>query len=198
MGGTFNPIHNGHLLLAEWAMDDQGLDEVWFIPTGCSYLKANQNMPSGKIRYEMVSEAINGHPGMKCLDIEIRRSGNTYTCDTLSELRATYPDYHFYFIFGADCLFSIENWKSPQQIFANCTIIAAIRGSVSSLEMEKQKEYLKEKYDADIKLLSFLQIDISSTLIRERIANGQSVRYLVPDPVIAYIEKKGITDYEKV
>ena len=192
MGGTFSPIHIGHLLLAQWALDAEKLDEIWFIPTGHSYLKANVDMPSPQERYEMTCLAIADNPHMKCLDVEIKREGNTYTCDTLVELHKEYPDHHFHFIFGADCLFSIENWRNPEQIFENCTIIAAVRGDTPLTEMTVKKAELEEKYNADIHLLPFLQLEISSTLVRERLTQKTSVKYLVPDNVIAYIKEKGL------
>ena len=196
MGGTFSPIHVGHLLLAQWAMAAEQLDEIWFIPTGCSYLKANVNMPSAIDRFEMTRLAVANNPRMKCLDLEIKREGNTYTCDTLVELHKEYPDHHFHFIFGADCLFTIENWRNPQQIFENCTIIAAVRGDTPLTEMTCKKDELEEKYAADIHLLPFLQLEISSTLVRDRLSKGDSIQYLVPDDVIAYIEEKGLYGFE--
>ena len=192
MGGTFSPIHIGHLLLAQWALDAENLDEIWFIPTGRSYLKANVDMPSATERYEMTRLAVEGNSRMKCLDLEIKREGNTYTCDTLVELHKEYPDYHFHFIFGADCLFTIENWRNPELIFEHCTIIAAVRGDTPMTEMTGKKAELEEKYNADIHLLPFLQLEISSTLVRDRLAQKNSVKYLVPDDVIAYIKEKGL------
>ena len=191
MGGTFNPIHIGHLLLAEWAMDTEGLDEVWFIPTGFSYMKQHQYHVSAEERFHMTSLAIHDNDRMKCLDIEVKRDGYTYTYETLLELRRQYPDYHFYFIYGADCLFSIEKWKYPERILANCTMIAATRGDACTEEMSNKIAELKDKYQADIKLLPFMQLGVSSTEIRERIKNKRSIKYLVPYEVITYIEEKG-------
>ena len=196
MGGTFNPIHVGHLLLAEWAKDAEGLDEIWFIPTGCSYMKSNQDIVIPTERFQMTKLAVSGNESMKVLDIEIKRKGYTYTYETLEELKEQYPECHFYFIFGADCLFSIENWKHPERIFANCSIIAAVRGDATREEMKTKILDLQEKFQADIRLLPFLQLEISSTSIRERLKTGQSVRYLVPDSVISYIEEKGFYGYE--
>lgn len=196
MGGTFNPIHIGHLLLAQWAKDTENLDEIWFIPTGCSYMKAGQGILPPKERFEMTCLAISGNSSMKALDMEINRQGYTYTYETLEELHQKYPEYHFHFIFGADCLFTIEEWKYPERIFANSSIIAALRGDATIEEMERKRKDLQDKYQADIKLLPFLQLEISSTTIRERVRKGQSIRYLVPDAVISYIEEKGFYGYE--
>lgn len=197
LGGTFDPIHIGHLLLAQWALDGEGLDEVWLIPTGYSYMKDKQNIVPAWDRYEMVSRAVEDNPRLSCLDLEILREGATYTCDTLEELRRLYPDYQFYFIFGADCLFTMEEWKDPEKIFANCILLAAMRDENSLAEMERRKRYLEERYEANIRLLPFLQLEISSTAVRERIREGGSVRYLVPDRVLSYIQEKGFYGYEE-
>lgn len=196
MGGTFNPIHMGHLLLAQWAMDFQNLDEIWFIPTGCSYMKENQDNITAMERLYMTGLAVKSNPLMKVLDMEVKREGYTYTYETMEELHNKYPGYHFYFIFGADCLFSIEKWKFPERIFKNCSIIAAVRENCDLSVMKDKIEELHVKYQADIMLLPFLQVEISSTMIRERLACGQSIRYLVPDKVISYIEEKGLYGYE--
>ena len=196
MGGTFNPIHMGHLLLAQWAMDFQKLEEIWFIPTGCSYMKENSDNITALERLQMTGLAVNNNPFMKVLDLEVKREGYTYTYETMEELHNRYPEYHFYFIFGADCLFSIEKWKFPERIFANCSIIAAVRENCDLSLMKNKIEELRAQYQADIVLLPFLQLEISSTMIRERVAMGQSIRYLVPDEVISYIEKKGLYGYE--
>lgn len=191
MGGTFNPIHIGHLVLAQRALEEKELDEIWIIPTGCSYMKANQDILSGEDRLAMVALAIAGNDKMKCLDMEIKRSGYTYSYETLEQLNAEYPTYSFYFIFGADCLFTIENWKYPERIFANCSVIAAARNGTSHTQMEEKITQLKERFGADISLLTFPHLEISSTDLRERIRLGKSVKYLIPDNVIFYIKEKG-------
>lgn len=191
MGGTFNPIHMGHLILAESAMEELALDEVWIVPTGCSYMKKDfTDILPGEERLTMAELATAGNDRIKCLDIEIKRDGYTYSYETLEQLREEYPEYQFYFIFGADCLFTIENWRYPERIFQNCTVIAAVRNGTSLTEMELKSKELREKFDADIHILPFLNIEISSTMIREKIRQGKSVRYLMPDDVISYIREK--------
>lgn len=197
MGGTFNPIHVGHLMLAQWAMEENQLDEVWFIPTGCSYMKEGTEIVSPQERYQMTCLAVAGNDRMRCLDTETKREGYTYTYETLEQLKKEYPEDIFYFIFGADCLFTIESWRCPELIFQNCRIIAAVRGDTSLDCMESKKAELADKYQADIILMDFLNFEISSTQIRERICQGRSIRYLVPDNVIAYIEEKGFYRHEE-
>ncbi|MDL2301923.1 nicotinate-nucleotide adenylyltransferase [Lachnospiraceae bacterium OttesenSCG-928-D06] len=187
MGGTFNPIHMGHLLLAEWAMDFAGLDRVIFLPSGVPYQKVGKSLLDGKIRLEMVELAVSDHKKFSCSDMEIEREGYTYTYETLELFSECYPDEEFFFILGADCLFSIEHWKCPDKIFEACTLIAAVRGDVKIHEMEKKKTELTERFDAHIMLMPFLNLDISSTNIRERVSLSKSICYLVPENVRQYI-----------
>lgn len=190
MGGTFNPIHMGHLLLAQYALEENDLDEVWFLPTGCSYMKQNESTVDAGERYHMTCLGISGNPNMRCMDVETKREGYTYTYETLEQLRELYPEQEFYFIFGADCLFSIEHWKEPKRIFDNCTVIAAVRSGASMEEMEEKKAELAASLQARIILMPFLQLELSSTAIRERVRTGKSIRYMVPDAVLKYIEEK--------
>ncbi len=190
MGGTFNPIHLGHLMLAESARDEFSLDEIWLIPTGCSYMKENSKVLSPEERFFMASLAASDNEKMRCLDIEIKRCGYTYSYETMEELKKLYPETEFSFLMGADCLFTMENWKYPERLLKCCRIIAAVRDDAPLSKMEEKRVYLAEKYHADIVLFPFRQIAISSTEIRERVRLGKSIRYLVPDNVIAYIEEK--------
>lgn len=191
LGGTFNPIHWGHLLLAEWARDSLELDEVWFIPTGHSYMKAAEDVLPGEERFHMVKLALEDNCLFRCLDMEIKRQGCSYSYETLEQLKKMYPDDDFYFIVGADCLFSIESWKCAERIFHSCTLTAAVRGEASWDEMEDKRKELEQKFHCNILLLPFVSMSVSSTEIRQRIRERKSVRYLVPDKVLKYIEEKG-------
>lgn len=192
LGGTFNPVHNGHLLLAEYALNELELDEVWFIPTGVSYLKAKDLLATGTDRLHMVEAAIENNSFFSVKDIEILRAGYTYTYETLEQLRTEYADREFYFITGADCLKKIDQWKNPQRIFQSCILVAATRGETKIEELEPVKQKLETAYHARIILLPFFSLSISSSEIRRRIAQGKSIRYLVPDQVLQYIEEKGL------
>ena len=191
MGGTFDPIHIGHLLLAEWARDAGKLDEVWFVPTGQSYMKSDRDVLPAMERLHMVRMAVDGNSHLKCCDLETRREGYTYSYETMEQLKLLYPQDKFYFIVGADCLLSMENWKCPERLFASCTILGTVRGDVPMEELETKKEELKNRFNADIMLIPFLQLSISSSNIRERVSECISIRYMVPDNVAAYIEEKG-------
>lgn len=187
MGGTFNPIHNGHLLLAECARDEYQLDKVLFIPTGHSYLKDDEEVLEPSVRAELTKLAIADNPNFELSTIEIEREGNTYTYETILEIKKRIPECELHFILGADCLFSIEKWKNVKTIFENAVILAAIRNGFDTKEFVKKAENLKQDYNAEIKFVYLPQFDVSSTQIREKIKENKSIRYLVPDDVREYI-----------
>lgn len=195
LGGTFNPVHMAHLIIAEIAREEAGLDDILFIPSGCSYLKDASDILPAKDRIHMTGLAIEDNSHFALSTIEIDRGGNSYTCDTLLELKHRYPDQEYYLIVGADNLFAMEEWKDPEVIFRNAKILAAVRGSKKRADMEEKIAELKEKYHADITLLHVSHVDISSSLIREKIAQGLSIRYMLPEKVREYIIKNHF--YEK-
>lgn len=189
LGGTFNPIHMAHLIIAEIALEEAELDEILFIPSGCSYLKDAADILPAKERIHMTGLAIEDNPKFALSTIETDREGNSYTCDTLLELRERYPDQENYLIVGADNLFTMEEWKDPEVIFQNAKILAAVRGGKKRDDMEEKIRELKEKYGADITLLHIKHVDISSSMIREKVARGCSIRYMLPEGVRQYIIK---------
>lgn len=190
MGGTFNPIHIGHLILAESAREYYELDEILFVPSGIPYMK--ENVLDSKTRIHMTGIAIEENPHFALSTIEVDRGGNSYSYETLEYLQEHNPNTQYHFIVGADSLFDIEKWMCPEKIFAACTIIAAIREGHSMIELTQQMEYLREKYNADIRLLPSRSVDISSTDIRDRVRNGDSIRYLVSEQVEKFIHKNHI------
>ncbi|MCI9072158.1 MAG: nicotinate-nucleotide adenylyltransferase [Lachnospiraceae bacterium] len=189
MGGTFNPIHTGHLLLAQWAMEEAGLDGILFMPTGNSYMKDRGEMLPGSERLAMTTLAVADRDCFACSDLEVRRGGNTYTYETLETLHRMYPRSCLYFILGADCLFSIENWYCPEKIFQNCVLLAACRGGVPMETLEAKRRELEKRHGARILLMTFPNLEISSTDIRLRCREGRSIQYLVPDSVRNYISQ---------
>ncbi len=188
LGGTFNPVHIGHLFMAEYAREAVGLDMVIFMPTGVPYMKSAKEILPGKLRKEMLDMSIKDNTFFVTSDIELKREGNTYTYETLKELKALYPKAKLYFLVGADCLFTIEKWVEPKQIFENCTLIAANRNHKAMEALVEKKLYLEQKFGATVLLLDFPSIDISSTEIRNRLREGRSIRYMVHDTVLKYLQ----------
>ena len=188
MGGTFNPIHIGHLILAETARTQYKLEKILFIPSGQSYMKQGTKILPGLVRAEMTALAIEDNSFFSLSLMEIDRPGNTYTYATLETLKLANPDTEYYFILGADSLAALENWKCPQRLFDSCTILAAIRDTQDELQIQERISALSDKYGARILPITCGQMDISSTRIREMVKNKQSVRYLVPDKVLQYLE----------
>lgn len=189
IGGTFNPIHNGHIRLAECALEQFCLDSVIFIPDNVAYHKHENDMASADQRFTMTELAVSDHPFFSVSDMDIKRPGNTYTCDTLSRLRNLMPDTEFYFIIGADSLFTFETWKEPALISERCVILAAARGESEKISMQNKCIYLKERFGSDIRLIDFERIDISSTSVRDHIRSGdiEWCRSRVPSKVLEYI-----------
>ena len=188
MGGTFDPPHIGHLIMAECAKESLGLDVVIFIPTGDTKYKDKHT--SAEDRYNMVSLAISGRNGFLNSDIEIKRDGYSFTADTIQELADIYADSQLYFIVGADSLDYMDKWKEPERIFSKCKIVAIERAGYHLDEMQNKAYELKNLFSADIIFVDMPRIDISSSYIRNNISKGKSVKYLLADNVIEYIQNK--------
>lgn len=196
MGGTFNPVHNGHLMIAERAREQFYLEKVLFLPSGVPYMKNPEDVLPVKIRCEMTALAIADIPcfelsSMEAVDAETGK--NTYTFETLEKLKQTDPSAEYYFIMGADSLQAIESWKNPQRIFQSCTILAAVRkaedhpGESLMAPLIRQASCLRKKYNASIEILKLEGIDISSTKLREMLREGVSVHGFMPKAVEHYI-----------
>ena len=154
MGGTFNPIHNGHLTIAQRAKEQFSLDKVLFMPSGVPYMKNLREVLPASVRCEMTSLAIRNIPYFELSDMEAVTEENTYTCHTLQKLKSLHPDTDYYFILGADSLYAIEEWRHPELIFRACTILAAGRtekadddskAHSTQKQLVKQAQYLREK-----------------------------------------------------
>ncbi|MCR5673264.1 MAG: nicotinate-nucleotide adenylyltransferase [Lachnospiraceae bacterium] len=197
LGGTFNPIHTGHLMLAENAMEYCGLDEVLIMPSGCSYFKDQNVIASKEMRIKMTELAIEDNEKFKLSTIETDREGNSYTYETMEMLCRNNPDVHYYYIIGADTLFSIETWRKPEEIFKRCTIVCAKRCENEDDSMKRKAEELTARYDADIILMDIPAVPISSTMIRTLMSKGMSCRYYLDDKVIRYIKENGLYGYKR-
>lgn len=190
LGGTFDPIHFGHLIAAESAYDAAGLDQVILMPSGVSYFKKDKDVTDSRLRYEMTCAAAEGNDHFLVSDMETRRAGNSYTSVTLKELHATRPADQFYYIVGADTLIQMPTWKNPENVFALAEILVQSRGDeVQERLLEEQAETIRKEYHARITILPLRNIEISSTEIRERVQKGRSIRYLVPTAVEKFIQE---------
>lgn len=181
LGGTFNPIHTGHLLIAQDAMDAARLDRVIFIPSATPPHKPLDGNVSAAHRLRMVKLAIAGDQRFAVDDLEIQRGGKSYSVDTLTELRRRHPRAHFYFIIGADSLAELHLWKDARQLVKLCRFIAATRPGFPP----KPARLPGLRY----RLLNVHPCAIASRDIRARLARGQSIRYLVPERVVRYIRR---------
>ena len=188
LGGTFDPIHNGHLTLARHARDILGMDEIWFMPNGNPPHKSTDSIGTDtKHRLAMLQNAINDDTGFVIQSYEIKREETNYSYLTMEHFNEIYAGYEFFFIIGADSLFAIESWKCPERLMKACTILAACRDDMNQDDMKKQIEYLNTKYNADIRLMTMNAIDVSSTDIRSRIKKHLTIEHLVPQKVAEYI-----------
>mgnify|MGYP002702738893 FL=1 len=160
MGGTFNPIHNGHLLLAQRAQEQVLLDKVLFMPSGNSYMK--ENVLETQKRVDMVELAIRKYPDFELSMIEAQKSGNTYTFETLKFLTRSNPQEQYFFIIGADILFQIEQWRNPEQIFQRAVLVCAVRDDYDIDAIHKKGNVLAAS-GAEIIYLNMPSLDISST-----------------------------------
>lgn len=197
MGGTFNPIHNGHLSLAKAAYQQYPLDRIWFMPSGLPAHKSNQELLPAKERLHMVQLAIAGSSGFEASSFEIDREGFTYTADTMVALAKEYPEAEFYFIIGGDSLMKFQNWVKPEVISAHATLLAAGREGYSKEELSAQAKQLKLQFGTKVSLLDMPELKISSNEIRFLCANKQynEVKKLVPEPVVQYIMEHELWKY---
>ncbi|MCF2682755.1 nicotinate-nucleotide adenylyltransferase [Faecalicatena contorta] len=189
MGGTFDPIHNGHLMLGQAAYEAANLDQVWFMPNGNPPHKNSSSMESEvEDRIRMTELAIRPFPQFKLELYETECTKISYSYLTMEYMTKEYPKDEFYFILGADSLFTIELWKYPEKFFRTCTVLATYRDDINTMEkMNKQIRYLTEKYDAKIELFSTSPVKVASHKLREEVKKGRSISDYVPEEVETYI-----------
>nr|WP_050761697.1 nicotinate-nucleotide adenylyltransferase [Beutenbergia cavernae] len=184
MGGTFDPIHHGHLVAASEVADVFGLDEVLFVPTGAQPFKSERRVAPAEHRYLMAVIATASNPRFSVSRVDIDRPGTTFTIDTLRDVRASLPEAELFFITGADALGQILTWKDAQELFELAHFIGVTRPG-HSLDDEGLPS-------GDVSLLEVPALAISSTDCRARVLAGKPVWYLVPDGVVQYIAKHGL------
>ncbi|MCD8198071.1 MAG: nicotinate-nucleotide adenylyltransferase [Lachnospiraceae bacterium] len=188
-GGTFDPVHNAHLALAEQAYRQYKLDVVWFIPNGQPPHKRGQIHTDIRHRMEMIRLAIHDITYMELCGLEEGSDAYHYTYRTVQTLRERCPDDQFYFVMGADSLFNFENWREPRIICEECVLLAAIRDEHNIEELRAQVARLQALYQADIRLLNTPNMDIAAEDIRARIRNGADISGMLPASVEKYLRE---------
>ena len=183
LGGTFDPIHLGHLVLAEQVKEKLKLDQVVFIPCLRSPHKTRQKLSPAKDRYRMTQLAVEGNSSFAVSDIELKRKGLSYTVDTLTDLKNLYPNSKIYFLTGSDVLKEFAAWKHPEQIYRLAKVVIAIRPGFD--EFDRRNRFAKKSI-----VVPITGIDVSSSEIRRRVKKGKSVRYLVPARVEEYVMRR--------
>jgi nicotinate-nucleotide adenylyltransferase len=187
MGGTFDPVHHGHLSIASQALHEWNLDRVIFIPAKSPPHKRGRAVTDAEHRYLMVELAIAGHPGFFGSRLELERAGDSFTVDTLRHFneRGCDPD-RLFFIVGADSVLELLTWHRHDEVIRRCTLLAAAR---PGFDLGKMDQQLPAAYRERIRVLHAPGLEVSGSELRERVRRGQPVRYLVPEPVDAYIAK---------
>ncbi|MFQ5733385.1 MAG: nicotinate-nucleotide adenylyltransferase [Planctomycetaceae bacterium] len=191
-GGTFDPVHFGHLLLAEQCREQCALDEVWFLPSGSPPHKQSTEITEPQHRIEMLKLAIAGHEAFAVNEMELQREGPTYTVDTLQAVIAERPRDALFFLIGGDSLNDLPTWREPRRILELATVVAVNRGDDDLPEMSPLEQQLGSAVARQIHIVSMPGVDISATDIRERVAAGKSIRYMTPRAVEVYVEQHGL------
>lgn len=211
MGGTFDPIHYGHLNIAKAAYEEYGLDKIWFMTAGDPYFKQGSGVSSPSVRLAMTELAVSDYPAMfESSDMEVRAEGHTYSADTFAKLKSERPGDEFFFIIGLDSLQSMDKWYRPELLLKNAALLCAMRSEHETLSAgisanaagraviseesfrtaEAVRAALEEKYassEPDIRFIHTPLIDISSTMIRKRVRDGLDISGYVPERVENYI-----------
>lgn len=189
MGGTFDPIHNGHLMLGRQAYTEYELDAIWYMPSGWPPHKKDRTVSSSDHRCAMVKLAIQTERGFRFSDFEVSRKGSTYTAQTMKLLKKAYPNHQFYYIIGADSLYEIEQWYHPAEVLSSVTFLTADREyRKEHRSLTDQIAYLTKRYQARIHLLHCPEMDLSSDAIRQAVRSGLPVSDYVPQAVREYID----------
>jgi nicotinate-nucleotide adenylyltransferase len=189
-GGTFDPIHLGHLILAEQCREQAGLDEVRFVPAYQPPHKQDQPLTPFHHRVEMVALAVAGHPAFRIDEVEKRLPGPSYTVTTLTELRREQPGDELFLLLGADCLPDLAKWRDPVRILELACLLVGARPGAELWSLEQLRTALRMPPTAPVRVqvVPVPLIGLSSTDLRDRVARGRSVRYLVPRAVECYLE----------
>lgn len=191
-GGTFNPVHKGHIMLAEYCMDSVGLDRIIMIPTAVPPHKISNNLASENDRLNMCKLACRGKENFFVSDIEIKRQGKSYTYETLTQLKEIYPDDHLYTIMGADMFLTLDRWKNPEIIFEKSSIITIPRDEENKLELENFYNNVLKAMGASSVILPNPVMSVSSTFIRKNLDNFNLISDMLDKGVYDYIIKNNL------
>lgn len=193
-GGSFDPVHLGHLLIAEQFAQDMKLDVVKFIPAKVSPFKLSYTPTSDKHRLEMLRLAVGSNKRFEVDSLELERGGVSYTIDTVASLRSVEPDAEYYMLIGADSLKDFKKWKSPEELLRSVSLVVARRGGEAPPEWSELSGLAIPEVLSGIqeRVLDLPAMEISSTDIRRRVERGRSIRYLVPSGVEVYIHSHGL------
>lgn len=191
-GGTFNPVHKGHIMLAEYCMDSVGLDRIIMIPTAVPPHKISNNLASENDRLNMCKLACRGKENFFVSDIEIKRQGKSYTYETLTQLKEIYPDDHLYTIMGADMFLTLDMWKNPEIIFEKSSIITIPRDEENKHELENFYNKVLKVMGASSVILPNPVMSVSSTFIRENLDNFNLISDMLDKGVYDYIIKNNL------
>ena len=192
MGGTFDPIHYGHLVAAEAAREAFCLEKIIFVPAGIPPHKVQEEVTPARHRYLMTLLAIMSNPYFEISRVDLERGGVTYTVDTLADLKKEFSEAIIYFITGADAILEILSWKSPAQVMSMADFIAVTRPGYDLDQLSETLGSFYSEFQEQIHILEIPPVGISSTALRRRLKEGRSVRYLVPETVVTYIENRGL------
>lgn len=186
-GGSFDPVHNGHLALARAGQKQASLDELWFMPTAVQPLKYNGPHASDAQRIEMLQLAIAEEGAWRVCTLEIDRGGRSYTVDTMRQLHEELPEAKLFFLIGSDALRAVARWKEPREIFRLATPLVVHRPGELAPSLETLASLCQQSTQPQV--INMPALDISSTAIRRRVAAGESIDVMVPDAVARYIEQ---------
>jgi len=189
-GGTFDPVHIGHLFIARAAYEALGLEKVIFIPTGKTIHKRNRIGASDEERVEMLELALASEPDYDIDPIEIEAEEYSFSYRTMQRLAEMHPENEYYFLIGEDSLRDLSSWRCPEELVKHCHIAVAGRMGYSDIPVEELMEKQRQTIGGDYVFVECPYIDISSSEIRKRVSEGKTIRYYTPDDVIEYIRNK--------
>jgi nicotinate-nucleotide adenylyltransferase len=191
-GGTFDPVHTGHLLLAEQSREQGRLDEVWFVPAAHPPHKDEPTLTRFEQRVEMLALALAGNPSFRIDEVEKERPGPSYTADTLAELRHRHPGHDFFLLIGSDTLHDLPHWHQPARVLEMATLLVMTRPSnpAPTVDELRTRLHLPQQTPLRLERVETPLIDISSRDLRRRAAAGRSLRYFLPRAVECYIQEK--------